>query len=830
MRVKALVLLVVLLLVNPVKAIAANISLTGHAKVLNTGNSYLDFAHYNSNVGVDDGTGNFSGYAFLEDLGWVAFGTVDNSSGPVNLNMATGAVTGKAKVLTTDAYLDFTGSSSNVVGVLSTGVFTGYVFSQDVGWINFNDTGVSVATPFLPTAPTGLSGSANSTTTITWTWTDNSTNETGFRVEDNSNTSKSGSLPAETISWDESGLSPNTTYSRHVHAYSNSGSSLPSASALAITLSTVPTSTNVTSTRLIATWYNTPDFTFTNNITGGFGGEIAYFRYAWDTSPTHTWTGTETQWSAGTLTFTATSDSNSWYLHLQGYNTAGIANGNVDLGPYYYDATTPADFILDNPESDQYISSDRPSFGWFTTTDSTSDLATYRLEIDNGDSGSFIIYDIPASGTSDYETEKFIVHYKNFYDLDPTNNYISVHTKSSSEWGDDNNNGKLKEGERVWKVTAIDNAGNETSEQSSFFLDTSGPKVEVSKVNNGDYAKNLVTSDTTPAIHGKITDSLDGDSDDNEIAAGPKSVEIKFEKKNSMGAYKLYAVATVNVNNTYWSEDRSKIEDNSDNTSNKYANFSYTPKDALPLGIYKITLIGKDGVDNTGDLMSFTLTIKTSTQFFQIPAAQKAAENIGTQPTTETAPDNTPAEIENVPAGTPIETPSKEQAVIPEPGPSWLALAWERLLNGVGGLWWTIIDTDKMLLNKLSLLDFHFEIFNKQDNAEYQPFFTRLKIAFSMFGAILFDKEPTTIMAVRIDQVTPTSAIISWKTNHYATSKVNYGLDTSYGKEIASGNNVLEHKMVLTGLEPGKLYYFEVMSQGKNYAYDAYHTFNTPNQ
>lgn len=135
---------------------AASIALTGTAKVANT-SAYLDLDSYNSNVLVDSVTGNFSGYGWLEDAGWVAFGTTDNSEGPVAVNLSTGAVTGKAKVLDTGAYLDFTNYGSNVTVVLSTGVFAGFVWSEDVGWIDFTDTGVSTASPLVTPTPTPTS-------------------------------------------------------------------------------------------------------------------------------------------------------------------------------------------------------------------------------------------------------------------------------------------------------------------------------------------------------------------------------------------------------------------------------------------------------------------------------------------------------------------------------------------------------------------------------------------------------------------------------------------------------------------------------------------------
>ena len=948
----------IFLLTNPGKVYAAGISVTGKAKVLNTNNSYLDFTNYNSNVTVDDGSGNFSGYAFLEDMGWVAFGTTDNSLGPVNLNLTTGAVTGKAKVLNTGAYLDFTNYNSNVTVALATGVFSGYVFSEDMGWIDFGDTGVSSSSPFLPTAPSGLSGTADSTTAITWSWTDNSSNETGFRVDDSSNNDKSGNLAAGTTSWQETDLSANTSYTRHVHAFSSAGDSAASSNATSVTLSTAPTSSNVTSNRSTSTWYNTSSFTFTNGISGGFGGGIEYFRYVWDTSSTHTWTGSETQWVSGILTKTATSDSNSWYLHLKGYNSADAANGTVDLGPYYYDATTPASFTLDSPGHESYTNSERPSFKWKATSDATSGLSKYSIEIDNGDSGDFSIDDIPTSRTTDYETNKYVAHYENFSDSDSTNNYISVYTKSTSDWGSDNNDGKLKEGKRSWKVKARDNAGNEREESRTLFVDRSGPSVEATQINKTAFSDSLATTDKTPTVFGKITDSLNGDpsassGQANKVVSGPKEVEIKFEKRNYLGVYSLHTLTTVNINELYWSSDGSKITDNAKNTSNKYSGFSYTPTADLPLGTYKITLTGKDKASNGGGSFSFTLAIKTYEEIAQISEVEEIIEEL---------------EKEGIPREK-IEEVIKEQGVVvPEElkKPSVIAEAIGKIFSGMANLWWKTVDTGKFLAGKIGqglafvtkktgqalafagnftsevrlrlrhtsevVLAFvgdktgEFLAFRSQKieeqritigklyvdlahkapgvigdgllalarateavnktvgnvinktaggiktlasnlgqgvktttqtigktishqtsrlaiawqtgrksihkpaSEEAQNLTTRLKIATSTFIAIVFDREPTRIADIRVEEVSPTMAIVYWQTNHYATSKVNYGFSTSYDEEVFSNKRVKEHRMVLKDLEPGKLYYFEVMSQNKNYVYDAYYTFTTPDK
>jgi len=237
---------------KPVLAVAN--SVTGKAKILNT-ESYLDFnaSPYASNVSVDDATGVFSGYAFSEDLGWVAFGTVDNTDGPVAVDLATGVVSGKAKILNTGDLLNFNLAdyASNVAINLTTGVFSGYAFSESSGWLDFGDTGVVTTNSFFPTAPSGFAGTANSSTVITWSWIDNSANETGFRVDNDG--AGSGNLAAGAISWQETSLSPNQSYTRHVHAFTVAGDSAASGNGSVVTLAAVPTITSVATNNYSAT-------------------------------------------------------------------------------------------------------------------------------------------------------------------------------------------------------------------------------------------------------------------------------------------------------------------------------------------------------------------------------------------------------------------------------------------------------------------------------------------------------------------------------------------------------------------------------------------------
>lgn len=79
-----------------------------------------------------------------------------------------------------------------------------------------------------PAAPSGLSASTVSGTQIDLSWTDNSANETGFRVErspDGSTWAEIGPAAADATSYSDTGLTPGTTYYYRVRAYNASGNS-----------------------------------------------------------------------------------------------------------------------------------------------------------------------------------------------------------------------------------------------------------------------------------------------------------------------------------------------------------------------------------------------------------------------------------------------------------------------------------------------------------------------------------------------------------------------------------------------------------------------------
>lgn len=106
-------------------------------------------------------------------------------------------------------------------------------------------------------------------------------------------------------------------------------------------------------------------------------------------------------------------------------------------------------------------------------------------------------------------------------------------------------------------------------------------------------------------------------------------------------------------------------------------------------------------------------------------------------------------------------------------------------------------------------------------------FLDRTRIWLNSFNSIVLDPNPTQIANVTIEEIGTNYMTVSWDTNHYATGKVNFGEDLTYGEEVFLSKLEKHHIAKLTGLKPGVRYYFEIMSQGKTYVYDAYYSFET---
>jgi subtilisin family serine protease len=144
---------------------------------------------------------------------------------------------------------------ANVTSFRDTGLAASTSYTYRVAAVNSNGASgysntagaTTTAALTIPSAPANLAARAVSTSQINLTWSDNSSNETGFRIErstDGRSWSQIATVGADVTSFSSTGLKKNTTYHFRVRAYNGAGNSTYSSTASAKTFSNNSTSTN----------------------------------------------------------------------------------------------------------------------------------------------------------------------------------------------------------------------------------------------------------------------------------------------------------------------------------------------------------------------------------------------------------------------------------------------------------------------------------------------------------------------------------------------------------------------------------------------------------
>ncbi|MFQ5812711.1 MAG: M4 family metallopeptidase [Anaerolineae bacterium] len=114
----------------------------------------------------------------------------------------------------------------------------------DYGWFIDDVRIYMCATTITPTPPTNLTATAVSQAQIDLSWTDNSNNESGFKIEQSpngtSNWTQVATVGANVTTYSNTGLTCNTTYYYRVRAYNAGGDSTYSNTANATTLACTP--------------------------------------------------------------------------------------------------------------------------------------------------------------------------------------------------------------------------------------------------------------------------------------------------------------------------------------------------------------------------------------------------------------------------------------------------------------------------------------------------------------------------------------------------------------------------------------------------------------
>jgi hypothetical protein len=130
----------------------------------------------------------------------------------------------------------------------------------------------SATTQGAPAAPSGLTATGVTSSRIDLQWTDNSTNEAGFKIErstDGVNFTQVASAGVNQVTYSNTGLTASTAYTYRVRAYEGSNNSGYSNNATATTLPPPNAPSNLSAT---ATSKGRISVTWTDNATneGGF--------------------------------------------------------------------------------------------------------------------------------------------------------------------------------------------------------------------------------------------------------------------------------------------------------------------------------------------------------------------------------------------------------------------------------------------------------------------------------------------------------------------------------------------------------------------------------
>lgn len=352
----------------------------------------------------------------------------------------------------------------------------------------------------------------------------------------------------------------------------------------------------------------TPEFEIRDNST-------SFSDTATDTGSGVLYTGSPV---TGVATITGLTDGEAYHWQARvcdsdnkctGWITHG---GSPDFSVNVYTAppTGPSGMELSDPGNNAYINNTRHSFKWRASQVDPSTLNRYKLSIDNPSGGSglasgdFTLDNLSVSGTTDVETSKYKLHFQGFDDSDHTNNYLTLTTKSSSDWGDSELDGNLREGKATWTVTVYANDGGSSSSTHTLFVDTHAPTLDINTLGGSTLGSSVVTGDTLPKLLGKLVDETAGGDPSvtqgeagPKVASGPREITIKFDK------YKGKKIDTSvsysqSFDKMYFACDDSEITDNTVQTCNKYSNVDLTPTDPLAYGTYTVTITGKDKAGN----------------------------------------------------------------------------------------------------------------------------------------------------------------------------------------------------------------------------------------
>lgn len=196
-----------------------------------------------------------------------------------------------------------------------------------------NDGNGNSTTTVVPVAPTNLTGIVFSPTQINLSWTDNSTNETGFKIERKTGTGTYtvvGTTASDVTTFNDTGLIPSTTYLYRVYSYNSAGNSSFS-NVLTIQTLSIQSLAIITTTALSNITANTA--LSGGNITSDGGSIVTARGIVWSISQNPTISlSTKTIDGTGSGIFSSNmlglNPNTNYYVRAYATNSLGTSYGN----------------------------------------------------------------------------------------------------------------------------------------------------------------------------------------------------------------------------------------------------------------------------------------------------------------------------------------------------------------------------------------------------------------------------------------------------------------------------------------------------------------------
>lgn len=211
------------------------------------------------------------------------------------------------------------------------------------------DTNGNSVTTVVPASTSNLVGTVVSTTELNLSWTDNSTNETGFKIERKTgagNYAVVASTTTDISSYSDTGLTPGVTYTYRVYSYNAVGNSLTYSNELSLTTSALIVLPSLTTTD--ATLTIGGNASSGGNITDTGNSVITSRGVVWDVNANPTIAlSTKTVDGSGdglyTSTITGLVSGTTYFVRAYATNSAGTSYGNEII---FTESAVPLDGLV----------------------------------------------------------------------------------------------------------------------------------------------------------------------------------------------------------------------------------------------------------------------------------------------------------------------------------------------------------------------------------------------------------------------------------------------------------------------------------------------------